>query len=252
MKKYLLLILLLLSSNIFAITNTSVVSRTEGSTTTVLADGKTLATSSDSIWDTLYKTIYIPVNAGWGTGATGTGTGQVSPIELNIWTGTTANSSSRRYFTYFGNDGSLDVYRINYAKNFEFEFTLSCALDASTETIRRVQIKLATTEGALADKGVGIMIRNLTMYGESYNTVCSTIALNTTLTARRNVRVKIKFTAGSKVEWFINNNLVGTETTQVPANTVSTDTQFVVSIINGNTAHNPSINISNIYFKQLY
>jgi len=170
----------------------------------------------------------------WTTSTAGSGGLSIGPDRLNPYTGTTPNSLSLAQRSTFGlNSGNGDVYAIDYSKRLEWYFTLA-RWHSDPQAVARIQLKNTSTEGALADKGLGLEIQNYAVYGEAYGTARNTVSLMT-LTDSSVVRVRIVHVPNSKVEFWINGIKLGELTgTAVPTNVV-TPCYYVISLRNGST-----------------
>ena len=157
--------------------------------------------------------LFVPTQAGWTQGATGSGsTSQQISYNL-VRTGTTTNSSSRLYSTapMFGFQNSY-FPGIDYNKQLIWIFNYARSVSA-TSAIARVQLKNATTEGVLSGKGLGIKIVNSALFGESFGASQQEVNLSTTLAMDQSVQVMIIFYPGSRIEWWIDGVLKGTQST---------------------------------------
>jgi hypothetical protein len=180
-----------------------------------------------------YKLFRIPTNAGWTSSLVGSGGYVYGVAQLATYTGTTANSRGMVYaYVYELNSGDITHSYIDWTKRLELEFNLT-RLNSDAEAVARVQLKEANTEGALAQRGIGIEIQNFTMYGEGYGTARGTVAIGT-LTNGRLARVKIVKT-DSAVQFWVNGVLAGTLTGTAVPNVRGTVPYIVVSVINGAT-----------------
>ncbi len=178
--------------------------------------------------------LHIPTNAGWGTSHTGSGGSSLAPFMLNLWTGTTANSRAllnTQYVVGFSVGG--DYRYLNYDKKLYIIFNLN-STNNDVEGVVRFQIKDVLTEGALEQKGVGIRLDNLALKGESFGTSLGVIVL-TTLTVDLIYQIVIILYPGSKIEWYVNGVLVGTQSTAANIPTGVFAASMVFSAINGAT-----------------
>ena len=181
-----------------------------------------------------YAVKHIPSYAGWVASNAGSGLAAQEAFNLYVQTGTTP--SSQGLFSAaarFLNVAGRTFYLINFDKRIELSFWFSRE-NSDPESVARVQLKSVNKEGALTNKGVGIEIDNTTVYGESYGTARGTVSLGT-ITLFRTVYVKIVHIPGQRVEFWLNNALVGTLTGNYVPSGETTDSFLVVSIINGPT-----------------
>jgi hypothetical protein len=181
-----------------------------------------------------YKVMIIPplgFSSSFSGGAGGTGT----PFVLYIYTSTTANSIGRFYaYARFLNSGTLPSYEfVDWTKDLELHFLLIHS-GSDPEAVSYVQLKESGAEGALAQRGIGIELQNLTLYGEGYGTSRGTVNLGT-LTSGYLVKIKI-VKKSSKIEFYVNNELKGTLTGSAVPNVAGTaSAYFVLSAKNGAT-----------------
>jgi hypothetical protein len=181
-----------------------------------------------------YKLIIVPTNAGWTTSNAGSGTVSQKPVYLYVGTGTTANSRGMVYTdAYFLNSGDISQSLVDWTKHLEVRFVFD-RLGNDPECVARFQIKEANTEGALAQRGIGLEIQNLAMYGEGYGTARGTVSLGS-VTSGRYTRVRIVKSAG-RMDFYVNDALMGTLTGGYVPNVKGTSAAYIViSIVNGPT-----------------
>jgi len=180
----------------------------------------------------------IPTLAGWSEGVGGSGSTNQYIYGNQVRTGVTLNSSARLYTTsqLFGFDATSFV---NFSFDKEIIFIFNYARSASeANAIARVQIKAAATEGALGAKGIGIEVDNFALYGESYGTSLAKLDLSTVLVADHAYQIMIKFYPASRIEWWVDSVIKGTQSTAVKIPTGSIVAYIVHSIIT--TISNPS------------
>jgi hypothetical protein len=194
-----------------------------------------------------YRVIRVPTNGGWYISNAGSGGISQFPFYLIAYTGTTANSRGLCYAYAFGlNSGDIYIFYLDWTKYLEIEFTVG-RTTSDPEVIARVQLKEANTEGALAQRGIGIEIDNYAIIGESYGTTRGTVNLGS-LTDGRISTVRIVKTTSS-VEFWINNVLAGaiTDSSAIPNVKGTANCFMVISIINGSTGGvSATLYISNI------
>jgi len=197
-----------------------------------------------------YKIIPVPTNANWLTSYTGSGGATLRPFWMAVYTGTTANSRGMGYVYTSGlNSGDRMIHAVDYSKWLEWDFVIT-RTGSDPEVVARIQLKQVNTEGDLADVGLGLRIDNYDVLGEAYGTARQTVSLGT-LTSDRIWRVKIVHVPGTRVEFWVNGNLIGTLTgTAVPTGVTAT-TYLVISIINGATGGvMANLYVGNIRFVQ--
>ncbi|MDD5127041.1 MAG: hypothetical protein PHR43_02925 [Dehalococcoidales bacterium] len=182
--------------------------------------------------------LHVPVNGGWTASHAGSGTGTQNPADQYLATGTSASSRGMMYCFLFGFDGGAAVGfgRLNWDKRLYLIFNY-CRYQAESETVARFQLKEASAEGALAAKGIGIRSDNLSMVGESYGTEPGAVDLATVLTHDQAVQVVIVHYPASKIEWYVNGVLKGTQATaaRIPSGNAGATSALVHSVINGAT-----------------
>jgi len=179
-----------------------------------------------------WKVIIIPTNAGHSTSHAGSGGATSSLFYIIVSTGTTANSRGLVYaYVYALNSGDRARLAIDYSKGLEWEFSVTRD-NSDAQSVARVQLKQVSTEGALADVGLGLEINNYAVLGEAYGTARQTVSLGT-LTEDRSWHVKIVLVPGVRVDFWVNGVLTGTLTgTAVPTG-VLVSSFVVYSIVNG-------------------
>lgn len=194
------------------------------------------ASGKDLLDDLLkeYRLLIIPTNAGWSTSLVGSGICYFYPVKMWCQTGTTASSRAMSYTSCFGfNSGDISSAYVDWTKRLEIDL-LIMRIYSDPECIARFQVKESNAEGALAQMGVGLEIRNFDLYGEGYGTSRGTVALGT-LTADWLTRVKI-VKDGSRLEFWVEGVLKGVLTgDNVPNAKGSAAGYLVVSIVNGPT-----------------
>jgi hypothetical protein len=197
-----------------------------------------------------YKVIRLPTNGGWGVSNAGSGGVTQYAMYLGVYTGVAANSRGLAYATPFGlNSGGVYFQNVDWTKWLEIEFIVMRA-DSDSECVARVQLKESPSEGPLAQRGIGVEIRNYTMYGEAYGTARGTVAIGT-LTDRELAHVRIVKTS-SEVQFWVNRVLAGRLTGSAVPNVVGTTAGYpVISIVNGATGGvNVSLQVGNIIIVQ--
>lgn len=181
-----------------------------------------------------HKVIRVPTNGGWTTSVLFTGGVAQAPSRLYLNTGGTASSRGlASAFTFGLNAGTIARAYLDWTKRLELSFIL-CRQSSDVEVIARFQLKEASTEGLLAQRGIGVEISNYTMVGEAYGTARNTVPI-ATLTDDRVSQIRIVKLI-DRVEFWVNRILAGTLTgTAVPNVTGAASAHHVASIINGAT-----------------
>ena len=163
-----------------------------------------------------------------GSGATSAGT------ELRLTTGITASSTARRTCSIPGGFSiGASNGRINWAKKLIWCFDIM-RTTSEAETVVYCQIKTVSTQGILASHGIGLVIANYALTGESHDgTTRQTASLATTLTDSVLVNVRIEWNPAVSVEFFVNTVSKGILATNLPSGTQAGN--LVLSIENGVT-----------------
>ncbi len=177
----------------------------------------------------------FPTNAGWTTSHAGSGNAVQDPGVLYVATGATANSRAMLYSLAYGFNVDQPGHNLlNWDKKLYLVFNYY-RVNSDAQCTARVQIKQANTEGALAVKGIGIQVSNLALYGESCGAAQATVDLNTSLTSARSCQVVLIHYPGSKIEWYINGVLKGTQSNaaNIPSGLSTTTTYLLHSVVNG-------------------
>lgn len=193
--------------------------------------------------------LYIPTNSGWTAAVTGSGTtSQLVPYN-EVGSGTTTGSTSRLYLTDFmlgaTNTGT------DFSKRILWGFSIRRnTSDASI--IARVQMKAATTEGALAGAGFGIRMANLTLTGESYGTAGAFTATIQAMTADSIYYVMVDHEpAVPRIRFYVNGALQATVTVAGNQPTaVVVSCALLHSILNGAGTANGLFEVGNIFVLQ--
>ncbi len=197
-----------------------------------------LFTNRDAIGDLLARgtLAFIDTSGGWSsTTVVGTGGGSTGFGVIESSTGTTASSSSVRSASLYNLDsGSGSLARINWNKQLRLWFRF-IRQTSEAQSIARVQLKEATTIGALAALGIGIQVDNLAVSLESYGTSVATVSASTTLTTAVGVEVEIRHYPASRIELYINNALKCSQTTaaKIPSGNAGAGSALATSIANG-------------------
>jgi len=181
-----------------------------------------------------YKLISVPTNAGWSSATGGSGGGALEPFRLYVNTGATASSTARFYDLVNGlNSGDIQRNCADWTKRLELNFWVARD-NSDPEVAARFQLKESSSEGILAQRGIGISISNFTMVGEAYGTARGTCGLGA-LTHTQIARIKI-VKETDRVEFWVNGVLAGTLTGSAVPSVRGTEVVYLVaSIINGTT-----------------
>lgn len=182
--------------------------------------------------------LHIPTNTGWAEVLVGSGTTVPGVFDLAVKTSVTANSSGLRHAYVKGfNTGGTSYSRVNWDKKLYFIFNVARYETGDAECVARIQIKQAIVEGALDVDGIGIRLDNTTLVGESWGSELGELDLSTAFTSGRQYQIVIIHYPASKIEWYVNGALVGTQSTsaKIPSGESAARTDLVVSIKNGAT-----------------
>lgn len=101
-------------------------------------------------------------------GTAGGGTATLQGVGLLLQTGAAANGRGFASVLVAGL-GINDIREINWDKEIHIQINIARNLSVA-DTIARFQLKENTDEADLAAKGVGIVIKNLAIFAESYGT----------------------------------------------------------------------------------
>lgn len=180
-----------------------------------------------------------PAAADWVNVAVGSGANSHLWNHARVETGTTASSSYlSRTTLYFLTEGGSDATIINWGEKLWVICNIIRSAGSDAEATAWLQIKEATTIGNLAAKGLGIVLANLTLSGESYGTQRNTTSLSTTLTLGRSNRLAIVHDpTTTQIRWYVNRVLVGTEgiAANIPSGNSGDSGRLMLSIQNGVT-----------------
>jgi len=181
--------------------------------------------------------LHITTQAGWTASNTGTGGNGGNISYMYVLTGTTASSRGLVYALMNGFEEAGGIWSyFNYDKKLYLIFNYR-RNGSDSEAVARFQLKRANTEGALADLGIGIRADNLDLIGESYGTELGEVDLGTTLATDRVSQIVIIHYPGSKIEWYVDGTLKGTQSTaaKIPSGSSASANYLVSSIVNGVT-----------------
>lgn len=187
--------------------------------------------------DDFTEVLLDTVATGYGTSHVNGGFSTASKVAMFVNTSVTANSRGM-VFSLVGliNTSASSMNRVDLSKRM----VISCSIAANlsdAQVVRRIQLKQANTEGALAAPGLGIKVVNKALWGESYGSENGEIDLATSLADDTAYKLEIVHDPDAgKIEWYVNNVLKGTQATVAKVPTASTgDGYYVISIINGAT-----------------
>ena len=179
--------------------------------------------------------LHIAVNAGWSETITGSGGTLQRPGYQKVKTGITANSSARLLTDPAGLNPGAGYFKVNWNKKL-YIIIASYIRDASdSQAVARFQLRENTGPGALDATGIGFQVDNLAIKGESHGTALGVLDLNTALTNDYDHQIAMIHYPGSKIEWYVNGVLKGTQSTAayIPSGESATYTYLVHYIANG-------------------
>ena len=179
--------------------------------------------------------LHIPTNAAWDAVLAGSGATNQQPMWFRINTGVTASSKAALLcLARLLNVGATYFQYINWDKKIYLIFNI-VRHGSDAQIIARVQLKQVTTEGVLAAKGIGLRAENFALYGASYGTEVGSVDLSTTLTDSLDYQIMIIHYPGSKIEWYVDGVLKGTQSTaaKIPGGEGSASGVLLASTING-------------------
>ncbi len=196
------------------------------------------AASMRQALERVYGGKLLPVNtaAGWTSSHNGSGSSGLTPIRVSTATGATANSRALVYLYFSGmdlTDAGTDV--LNWNKPLYLDFRYAPRV-SDAQTIRRVQIKEASTEGQLAAQGLGLQLDNLTVTLETYGASRGTSASSPTsaLSAAVAHDIMLVHLPAYADMLFINGTVQAIVTTAANIPSGSSGVEYVVlSIVNG-------------------
>jgi len=175
----------------------------------------------------------VPVNAGW-TASHVNGAASQEPMRAALNTTVAANSRAMVYsVASFLRPSDDNGERVDWDKKLIMGFSIRRD-NTDAEVSARVQLKEANTEGDLAAKGIGILVKNLAIWGEAYDTAREEIDLSTAMTATFPYMIRIEHVPAVGVRFYVNNILVGTSTRE-PSGDAGGTSYLMLSIVNGAT-----------------
>ena len=176
--------------------------------------------------------LFTPLGAAWTEVVAGSGTSVQAAGYKETTTGTTTGSTSRLYTDVLNFPGT--TFPVDFSKRILWGFTIR-RVTSDAAIIARVQLKAATTEGALAASGLGVRAANLTLTGESYRTSGAFTATIQTMTAGDAYNILVDHEpAVPRVRFYVNGVLQATQSTtgNIP-NAAIASVGMITSILNG-------------------
>lgn len=180
--------------------------------------------------------LHIPTTA-WGEALVSSGAAVQTPVLQRVGSGTSASSSATLSLTFWSlslNFRSADSPLVDWNKKLYIGFNYMRS-NSDAQGVARFQLKQTDAIGALAAKGIGLRADNLALIGESYGTALGEVDLATTLTSFRAYWITIIHYPGSKIEWYVNSVLKGTQSTaaNIPSGIGTEYIRLVHSAANG-------------------
>lgn len=177
--------------------------------------------------------IVLPVNGGWSTSLT-SGAMSCNPLCMIANTYTDAGAEVLAWCAgHFLRGTDADAALIDWDRKLVIEFGIS-RVGSDSEVVARFQLKEAHTIADLAAKGFGIVIKNLALYGEAYDTEREEVDLSVAMTDTYPYLVRIEHDPGVGDRFYVNNVLKATSTHESSGDAGATS-YFVFSIVNGVT-----------------
>ncbi len=155
---------------------------------------------------------------------------------LDLRTGVNANSSARVSSGLFGLnfDQAGSIYAVDWDKKITMMFSIA-RTTAEAEAQMHVGLRENTNIGDIAAKGFGIVIDNLDMKGETYDTLRAEVDFSLTMTTNRIYAVKIVHDpAHGQIEWFVDGVSKGISTRE-PTTIADQLSYLFANIQNGGT-----------------
>ena len=189
-------------------------------------------------------TLLTPLGAAWTAAVTGSGGTNEYPSYKQANTGTTTGSTSRLYVPNILLPGT--DFPVDFSKRLLWSFVLSRAVATDAAIIASIQLKVATTEGALAAAGLGVRIANLTLTGESYGTSGAFTGTIQTMVLTDAYHILVDHEpAVPRIRWYVNGVLQATQSTAGNQPTASlANTVWMMSILNGAGTANGYVQLS--------
>lgn len=156
----------------------------------------------------------IPTAGGWTEEVNGSGVTGQQPFRNLVYVNAGAAGSYARLYTqaYGFNEGGTYQF-INWGKELLYIFNYS---RYTSQAAVKAWVQLAETgisHADLSSEGIGIVAKNMALYGESYGTSRAEHSLNTTLANQEQCQIVIRHSPGNFVKWYVNGTLKATEST---------------------------------------
>lgn len=155
----------------------------------------------------------LSTGSGLTPAVTGTGTTSAQETFAQLRTGATGASTARLFSTEaVAGLTNNSVFNADFGSPFVFSFYVS-RIGAGASSVSRIQFKRTQADGALVAPGLGLVINNYDLVGESYGSTLASVNLGFTLVDSRAYQVDIVTYPGVRVEWWVNGVLRGTTST---------------------------------------
>jgi len=157
----------------------------------------------------------IPTAAGWNSLTGGSGSNAQQPFRNYVAINGTAGSYSNLYAPSYGfNEGNI-YQQMNWDKELWLIFNYArYSSQAAVKAWVQIEDTNAGQHQDLATKGIGIVLKNGDIYGESYGTSRAEHSLGYTLNMANQEQVQIAIhLTPTGVEWYVNGVLKATEQT---------------------------------------
>ena len=194
---------------------------------------------ADGYNQTVYPSNFYEIeyshDSAWSSDNNGTGARTGDTFYTYIKTGATNDSVATSYGEVYGLalEGQ-SRFQIDFSKEFWFEVVLYRHY-SDVGSIARVQLKQATAFGSLAAAGLGIEIRDLTVYLETYGTALATVNSGFTMVGVKEYHFQIRHIPGlNRTELYVDGTLLALQTnsTYIPRSITGATTNLVISAKN--------------------
>lgn len=187
----------------------------------------------------------------WETHFTNTGEASRNAHRLRIGTGGTADSIATGYCSVFNAIDSATPVGYGF---FDIDVTIGWVIGMEGDVATSKSYLVYGLQYTASDptlKSFGFRIDNLAVKGIVHNgTSLTVVDLSTTMTQSSVFRLKAVFTAGNKIEWFINGVSKG-ESINIPSGTFETSCyKLSAQTTNGATANSKAMNCYKATYQQ--
>lgn len=182
--------------------------------------------------------IEIPTQAGWTTNVVSAGIVTQEPMAITLRLNNTGGSTAQAYTQVYG-FSTISYAHVDWSKKLAFAFSIARQTD-NEGLVGRIQIKPGHTNAALAAQGVGIVIPNLGLYSESYNSASNNTTLGVTMNVNQTYDIVIiNDPTIPSCEWWVNDGTgwsmkyLETNSTKIPQTNSGTGVSMTFSFNNG-------------------